>query len=329
MEKVLKTGKNFCFTWKVDGLPEPSTVLPEDAEYIYQKESGCTNTNYVHYQGYVRFSKNVTPVALKKICPQVHWENRLGTHKQAVMYCTKTETQLELPINHNISLTLPVGQRNDLSGAREKVLSHGNYRDCVNDPDLDPIRAKYPNWIKETLAAHVLENTEFIPRPWQQDLLDVLSVPCTDDRTVTWYVDEEGRSGKTVFGKFLVTNHSALYLTNGKTADAACIYDSHPIVLFNYTRSQSERINYEVLEMLKDGILMSGKYVPVQKVTKSPHVVVFANFRPNEEMLSKDRWNIIDMADLKVNSLKRTRLNLEEKPRKVFIGSYVDGFTPK
>lgn len=323
MSKELKTGRNFCFTWKVEGLPEPSSVLPEESEYIYQKESGSGESSYIHYQGYVRFPKNITPVALKKLCPQVHWENRLGTHKQAVLYCTKKETQLEPPVNHNIELDLCSGKRVDLRDARELVLKYGNYRDCVNDPDLDEVRAKYPNWIKELLAACIVPNETFVPRLWQQELLDVLIKPCTDDRIIHWYYDEVGRSGKTVFGKYLVTNHKALYLTNGKTADAACIYDGHPIVVFNYTRSQSTRINYEILETMKDGIMMSGKYQPIQKVHGSPHVVVFANFRPDESMLSADRWNIVDMG-----TKKRKRLELVHQGRKVFQGSFVEGFTP-
>lgn len=320
----LKTGRTFCFTWKVEGSPDtPDKILPEDSEYIYQKEQGKGENSYVHWQGYIRFAKNITPVALKKIWAPIHWENRRKKHKDAYKYCMKEEGRLEEPVIHNMTAEDCSGKRNDLSDARELVIKHGNYRDCVNDPSLDEVRAKYPGWIKELLASTIIPDEDFKPREWQQELLDMLIEPCTDDRTVHWYYDEIGKSGKTVFGKYLVTNHKALYLTNGKTADAACIYDGHPIVVFNYTRSQSTRINYEVLEMLKDGILMSGKYQPIQKVTNSPHVIVFANFRPDESMLSADRWNIVDMS-----SKKRKRLELVHQGRKVFKGSYVNGFTP-
>lgn len=333
MSSVVKDGRVFVFTW--NNPPDEYPKFPDGVKYVYCAEVGDSGTP--HWQGYVSFPKVKTFIGLKKLFPLPHWENRKGSHSSAYKYCIKGKECPEETSYHfhdkyyrgdgvplggsNMELSQRSGTRSDLTVARELVAKHGNYRDCINDPELDLVRAKYPNWIKELLAAKFEPNGLFVPRLWQQELLDVLVVPCTDDRIVHWYYDADGKAGKTVFGKYLVTNHNALYLTNCKTADAACIFDGHPIVVFNFTRSQSTRINYEVLEMLKDGILMSGKYHPIQKVNSSPHVVVFANFRPDESMLSADRWNIVDMC-----TKKRKALVLEHQGRRVFKGAFVEGF---
>jgi len=51
------------------------------------------------------------------------------------------------------------------------------------------------------------------------------------------------------------------------------------------------------MEELKDGVLFSGKYESKTKIYDIPHVIVFANFLPKENALSKDRLKIIDLND--------------------------------
>lgn len=89
-------------------------------------------------------------------------------------------------------------------------------------------------------------------------------------------------SGKASDIKFAVSTH----INEGKLL-TACI--------FHFTRTQEQYISYEALESVKDGIFFSGKYESKQCIFNSPHVIVFANFPPDKNNLSLDRWKITEI----------------------------------
>lgn len=144
------------------------------------------------------------------------------------------------------------------------------------------------------------ENSTFLDLPeilypWQQDVLKlVLTKP--DDRTIHWWYDASGCKGKTIMCKILMAQHGASVISNGTMRDIAfAVKSTTKIVCFNFTRSNEDRINYGAIEACKDGLLFSGKYESCSKIFNSPHVLVFANFLPNLNTMSSDRWNIITM----------------------------------
>lgn len=145
-------------------------------------------------------------------------------------------------------------------------------------------------------------------RPWQRDVMDVISRD-PDDRTIHWFWDREGACGKTILCKHLVITRKALVLsgkgTDIKFAIAQCVEKSLPIeiVIFNFARSTEEFVSYEAIEQVKDGLFFSGKYESAQVVFNCPHVICFANFPPNLDKLSMDRWN--------VKSVNNTNFELE------------------
>ena len=51
-------------------------------------------------------------------------------------------------------------------------------------------------------------------------------------------------------------------------------------------------MNYEVIESVKNGVVFSTKYESQMKVFKTPHVIIMANFAPDESKMSSDRWDI-------------------------------------
>lgn len=115
-----------------------------------------------------------------------------------------------------------------------------------------------------------------------------------NDRKILWIVDEIGNSGKSWFGKWLVCTHdNAIHVENAKTADIKFAYNFEDIVVFDYTRSVEERVNYEVIESLKNGIMFSGKYESISKcTTKTTRIICMSNFMPELSKFSKDRWDI-------------------------------------
>lgn len=133
-------------------------------------------------------------------------------------------------------------------------------------------------------------------RPWQLELEERLLGP-VNPRKVIWYYDPVGNMGKTAFIKHMRMKHSIFSSTNGKTADIALAYQGERIVMFNYTRAVSKRINYDVIEALQDNMIMSTKYQSHLKCYPgAPHIVCMANCLPDFTVFSEDRYEIIQMS---------------------------------
>jgi len=96
--------KQQAFNWMFtinNPRDEESPLLWSGVHYVvFQKERGENGTP--HWQGYVQWEKIQRITALKKICPRAHWECRMGSHEQAVAYCTKKETRISPPIRKGV-----------------------------------------------------------------------------------------------------------------------------------------------------------------------------------------------------------------------------------
>lgn len=133
---------------------------------------------------------------------------------------------------------------------------------------------------------------------WQRKAIEEYNKE-PDERTIRWFWDATGNCGKTALAKHLCMNKDTIYV-NGKAADVKCavakLYaDGKPprCVIFGIPRTvTAEYVSYSALEEIKDGIFFSGKYESGMVTMNPPHVWVFANFAPDEEKLSKDRWSI-------------------------------------
>lgn len=138
----------------------------------------------------------------------------------------------------------------------------------------------------------VFIKTISVLKDWQAKIRDMcLKEP--DDRSIYWFWEPDGCKGKTVFCKYMAVKHDAIVLGNGAFKDIAMAIPNDPkIILFNITRDLEERINYSAMEAVKDGLIFSSKYESKTKVFNCPHVVVFANFEPRLESMSRDRWQI-------------------------------------
>jgi len=148
------------------------------------------------------------------------------------------------------------------------------------------------------------------PKGWMIEVLSILSKK-PDYRTIHWYWDEHGNTGKSAFTKYLCHTLDALCVS-GKSGD--CKYavikyhedkKRYPrIIIFDVPRTNLDYINYEAIESIKNGCFFSGKYESGQVIMNCPHVLIFANMRPNTNKLSKDRWNIVDIDSKKPMALE-------------------------
>jgi hypothetical protein len=52
---------------------------------------------------------------------------------------------------------------------------------------------------------------------------------------------------------------------------------------------------FGLVEDLKDGVLLSGKYQTVTKIFEIPHVIFFENFEPDYSKWRGDRCNVMNL----------------------------------
>lgn len=144
------------------------------------------------------------------------------------------------------------------------------------------------------------ELLEYELLPWQIEVLDIIKEK-PDRRKIHWYWEEVGGVGKTVLAKHICMNYNAQYV-NGKGADVKCALaslDEMPnIVIYDYPRSVENYVSYGSIEEVKNGIMFSGKYESKTRIFNKPHVFIFANFHPDVDKLSKDRWHIVKIDEI-------------------------------
>lgn len=134
-------------------------------------------------------------------------------------------------------------------------------------------------------------------RKWQLKLMAELdSAP--DDRHVIWIYDPVGGGGKSRLARHIKDSGMGIAIS-GTTAqrDIALVIKNEiqrgtslRVIMLDLTRSFKDRDIYNVIEMLKNGRMISPKYESCRLRWRPGHVVVFANFLPDPNGCSKDRW---------------------------------------
>jgi len=139
-------------------------------------------------------------------------------------------------------------------------------------------------------------------RQWELDILEIIKND-PDDRTIHWYWSKAGKMGKTCFSKYLAMKHGAIALS-GKSADMKNgVIDYHKsngdypeLIIIPIPRSfNTDYLNYEGIEIIKDMFFYSGKYEGGQVCGNPPHLFVFANIPPDFSKLSIDRWIVTEI----------------------------------
>lgn len=162
------------------------------------------------------------------------------------------------------------------------------------------------NYIYCTKGTNVKQNMRIIVKDplegkvlydWQKEVLDIIEKG-PDDRTIHWFWEENGNTGKTSLVKHLCLKKNAI-VVGGKSADIKYAISERvnngcdiELVLLNITRTVEDYISYEAIEAVKDGIFFSGKYESNMCVFNCPIIICFANFEPERQAVSADRWNI-------------------------------------
>lgn len=134
-------------------------------------------------------------------------------------------------------------------------------------------------------------------KSWQIGILEVIKKKKTD-RKIMWFWEPTGGIGKTIFAYHLCKHYDAIYLSGKsndiKSAIASC-KKKPKICIFDFSRTIENYISYEALESIKNGIFFSGKYESSMVMMRPPIVICFANYPPEKEKLSLDRWLITEL----------------------------------
>lgn len=294
----------YCFTLNnyCDGhILALQRELTAMSDYIvYGKEVGEQGTP--HLQGYCKLKKKTRINTIHKFWDEIvgkraNISKANGNAAQNRVYCTKDGDYYE-------SGEIPrQGKRNDITAFVNRIKEGATDLDLIDEHPNEFVKYhKAGSKIRKIIQRKrkqeelVEEYKECELRTWQTLVINKLAEQ--DDRKVTWVYDPVGNLGKSWLASYLEATENAFVVTNGKTVDIAYAYDDQPIVVFDYSRCQEERVNYNIIECFKNGRIFSSKYESEVKRFTPPVVLCLSNFYPNKESLSEDRWQLLEQLDM-------------------------------
>ncbi len=159
-------------------------------------------------------------------------------------------------------------------------------------------------------------------RPWQYELKEYVNNPT--DRRIIWVVGKKGNEGKSFFQNQIEEQYGLHRVCTMSLTESSrnllhymrgCVDIATDIFLFNIPKSvDKENVNYSLLENIKDGKAMTGKYTTKKLYFTTPNVVmVFSNDYPDTTDFSDDRWMIfkinkeLELEEVTVAQLKKKR----------------------
>ncbi len=257
-----------------------------------------------HLQGYLQLNQQQTVTALQKKLVAAGIRSWIaiarGTPEQNFTYCSK---------DHEITewgTMKESGKRTDLDEIY-KLIEAGKSEEEILAAFPKQWYRYYKAFAKHNsmrrdrifLAKLKLEMELVNLRQWQKDVVSRLLAQ--NNRKVLWVVDIAGNTGKSFLAKWLFAKHDAFEIVSGKTGDIAYAYKGQNIVVFDLSRQKEEYMNYGVIENFKNGKIFSPKFESKNMRFEPCKVVVFANWEPNYEKLSKDKWDMFVMGSVPSN----------------------------
>lgn len=141
---------------------------------------------------------------------------------------------------------------------------------------------------------------------WELQLIETLK-KAPDDRSIHWVWEAKGCAGKTVFQKWCFMNLKKRTITlSGKCEDMKNGIVQYAktnggllpeIIMINIPRVNKNFMSIAGLEQIKDMYFYCGKYEGGMVCGPCPHVIVFANERPQQGVLSEDRLHVIHIGE--------------------------------
>lgn len=254
-----KYTNRWCFTLNNYSEEEYKNIMERlnTHKYIIGKEAN-TSSGTPHLQGYIELKNTRKRLqGMKKLLDneRIHLEPAKGNREQNFQYCSKEE----------------------------------NY-----------VSNLYPPTKKEIILKAKFDNIKW--KTWQQEIINIIEGP-KEERIINWFWEPTGNIGKSFLAKYIYCKYTTI-IGDGKKEDVLHQvikfqeeHEKEPeVILLDIPRYNHTYINYGLIEKLKDGLAFSGKYEGgIVLLENTPHIICFANYPPNKEFLSEDRWNIIKL----------------------------------
>jgi hypothetical protein len=278
-------------------------------------ETGDKIHNYNHSHVLIEFNKRVdwhtercldynsTHPNIKKIITKNHWEN-------CIKYmCKEDKSNLDL---------IDMATKLD-DGCAKWIWKSDNLHDalgkCSSVQEALGVKLLWDNRPKKDFKTdYVLKHS------WQLELEKELTEK-PHYRKIIWYYDKIGNTGKTMMGNYLEDHKNAIVLRQLSSAkDSATImqnildkgWDGN-IIVVDLPRQADRKSIYESLEGLKDGRMTATKYQGGCLSWPRPHLIVYANFKPDRSQLSADRLEVRDITPKIKNISRPIKINIKKK----------------
>lgn len=320
-------GVNWCFTWNYpedlsrEQVIEGMLPIKEASNYLAFGFETAPTTGRKHLQGYFHLKKKLDFSVLAAMVPNISLRLQKGTDAHNERYIRKEGDVVVFG-----ELKSKQGKRNDLKVALEAIKGGMSYEDFRNEyPD---ICAKYPNWVSteyDRITRQLIQSEWRVQYDdlyeWQKTVVD--RIKAQQEREVHWIYDLRGGSGKSFLTKYLVHKLGWQPFLGGKGADIAYELDPRAAgYIFDFARAAQEYVPYKILEEIKNGIISAPKYESRTKYIRREvdrdagprdeedgggslehrqsfatygRLVIFANFLPDRDKLSADRWRIYEV----------------------------------
>ena len=252
--------KKWCFTLNNYTIDECSSIVPilkeNCSKWIIAKEIG-EECGTPHLQGFIEFKTKARPTAVFSFTKRISWHKAKGNYQDQLNY---------------------------IGSVLKNKTSQSEVWEQFGMPELE-------------LPPDTITKDEFYD--WQKDCYDIyLQKP--DHRRIYWFWSKAGLTGKTEMVRFLNINHSVPFSYGGAVADIMNLAFNNmkgcKAFVFALTRKKGNRISYDALEQLKDGLISNNKYETGCFTINRPHVFIFANAPPDDDpeelFMSKDRFVI-------------------------------------
>jgi hypothetical protein len=291
LEKGERTS-TIVFTSWTDEL-ETERVLNKYASWFLYGREICPTTGRTHLQGMASSSKSAIRWT-DMIGNPNYWTAKCKDPIASIAYCSKSFKKGGSITEKGIRPVFELSKRTTIR-FRAK-----DYKDMSEEQmeELDGSQYLTAKKVKKEQAKMVKKVASPFPEqfyPWQEKLLK--DTAQHTPRRIIFIVDLKGNSGKTVFSGWLGTQPGYDYLSIGKKEDIlfSAEISSHTF-LMDVARSEVAYINYALLEKLKDGYWVVGKYEGKRSTGGKKNLVVLMNSFPDSSKLSEDRYEVYTMA---------------------------------
>ncbi len=280
-------GRNWCFTlnnYTSEHEDLLKTFFNEYCRYmVYGKEIG-SKEHTPHLQGYIQLKNKLRMLSLKKKLGinTIHLElQRAKNNEDAKNYCLKDGVVVEY--GEFLKGGSPKAQKDNL---KQQILDADKWEDVL---DLIATKPRYLNYAKEVWKIRKPKLRPFTGKflPWQQWLFDRIQE--RNDRDIYIICDPRGNKGKSYFCKVMKLSYGAFTMEPRKAEDVRYLYNGQEIVLFDMPRTGDYEFYINgVIEEIKNGIVISGKYEGKEIIVDNPVFVgIFTNSRYGDEIAKK------------------------------------------